>query len=58
MILIILIFFHKGMEFEEFIELFGEWYSNGKKTGCFVGIRTDESLNRFRTIASNKKNYN
>ena len=48
-------FFHKGMEFEEFIELFGEWYSDGKKTGCFVGIRTDESLNRFRTIASNKK---
>ena len=48
-------FFQRGMEFEEFVPLFGEWYSEGKRTACFVGIRTDESLNRFRTIASNKK---
>jgi len=48
-------FFKHGMEFEEFMVLFGEWYSEGKKTGCFVGIRTDESLNRFRTIASSTK---
>lgn len=45
----------KGMEFEEFVPLFGEWYSEGKETACFVGIRTDESLNRFRTIHSDKK---
>ena len=43
------------MEFEEFVPLFGDWYSNGKKTACFVGIRTDESLNRSRTIASKTK---
>jgi|TARA_Y100000034_G_scaffold133644_1_gene199708 predicted phosphoadenosine phosphosulfate sulfurtransferase len=48
-------FFHKGMEFEEFMVLFGKWYSNEEKTACFVGIRSDESLNRYRTIASNKK---
>lgn len=48
-------FFVKGMEFEDFVPLFGEWYSQGKKTACFVGIRTDESLNRFRTIASRSK---
>lgn len=48
-------FFQSGMEFEEFVPLFGEWYSEGKSCACFVGIRTDESLNRFRTIASNKK---
>jgi predicted phosphoadenosine phosphosulfate sulfurtransferase len=48
-------FFRKGMEFEEFVPEFGEWYSNGKNTACLVGIRADESLNRFRTIASNKK---
>ena len=48
-------FFEKGMEFEEFMVLFGEWYAEGKKCGAFVGIRTDESLNRFRTIASNTK---
>lgn len=48
-------FFHDGMEFEEFVPLFGEWYANGEKTACFVGIRCDESLNRFRTIAQSKK---
>lgn len=48
-------FFHKGMEFEEFVPLFGEWFSQGKSCACFVGIRTDESLNRFRTIASTSK---
>lgn len=41
-----------GMEFEEFVPAFGEWYADGKSTACLVGIRTDESLNRFRTIAS------
>lgn len=40
-----------GMEFEEFIIVWGEWYSQGKPTGGFIGIRADESLNRFRTIA-------
>ena len=48
-------FFNKGMEFEEFTPKFGEWYSQGKKCACFVGIRTDESLNRWRTIANRKK---
>ena len=48
-------FFHDGMEFEEFVPLFGEWYSQNKLTACCVGIRTQESLNRFRTIASRKK---
>lgn len=44
-----------GMEFEEFVPLFGQWFSEGNRTACFVGIRTDESLNRFRTIASKSK---
>ncbi len=48
-------FFQKGMEFEEFVPLFGEWFGQGKLTVCFVGIRTDESLNRFRTIISDSK---
>jgi len=48
-------FFEKNMEFEEFVPLFGEWYSQGKECACLVGIRADESLNRFRTIASDKK---
>lgn len=40
-----------GMEFEEFIIVWGEWYAQAKPTGGFIGIRADESLNRFRTIA-------
>ena len=48
-------FFRNGMEFEEFVPEFGEWYSQGKLTACLVGIRTDESLNRYRTIASKTK---
>lgn len=48
-------FFERGMEFEEFVPLFGEWYSGGKETACMVGIRADESLNRFRTISSLNK---
>lgn len=48
-------FFQVGMEFEEFVPLFGEWYSQGKSCACLVGIRADESLNRFRTIASATK---
>lgn len=47
--------FVPGMEFEELVPLFGQWYGQGKRTACFVGIRTDESLNRFRTIASQTK---
>jgi predicted phosphoadenosine phosphosulfate sulfurtransferase len=48
-------FFRDGMEFEEFVPEFGEWYSQGKTTACLVGIRSDESLNRYRTISSNTK---
>lgn len=48
-------FFKKGMEFEEFVPEFGEWYSQGELTACLVGIRADESLNRYRTIASKTK---
>lgn len=48
-------FFKQGMEFEEFMVEFGEWYSRGEKTACLVGIRSDESLNRYRTIASDRK---
>jgi predicted phosphoadenosine phosphosulfate sulfurtransferase len=48
-------FFHRNMEFEEFVPLFGEWYAQGEPTACLVGIRTAESLNRYRTIASTTK---
>jgi predicted phosphoadenosine phosphosulfate sulfurtransferase len=43
-------FFIPGMEFEEFVELFASWYGQGVSTAALVGIRADESLNRWRTI--------
>lgn len=50
-------FFHRGMEFEEFVPQFGEWYAQGKLCACLVGIRTQESLNRFRTLLMRKSRY-
>jgi len=48
-------FFVDGFEFEELVPEFGKWYSQGKSTACLVGIRCDESLNRFRTIINKSK---
>jgi predicted phosphoadenosine phosphosulfate sulfurtransferase len=51
-------FFEPGMEFEDFTPQFGAWYAErhgGRLTACLVGIRSDESINRYRTIASPKK---
>lgn len=48
-------FYRYAMEFEDFVPDFGHWYArqgDGQQlTACFVGIRTAESLNRWRTIA-------
>jgi predicted phosphoadenosine phosphosulfate sulfurtransferase len=50
-------FFRYAMEFEEFVEEFGHWYGEGELTACFVGIRADESLNRFRTLMGKKSSF-
>ena len=44
-----------AMEFEEIVEEFGHWWGEGEATACFVGIRSDESLHRWRTIANDRK---
>jgi predicted phosphoadenosine phosphosulfate sulfurtransferase len=49
-------FYVPKMEFEEFMVLFGKWYAQDKLTAGFIGIRSDESLHRYRAITSNKKN--
>jgi len=49
-------FFIPKMEFEEFMVLFGKWYANDSLTAGFIGIRSDESLHRYRAIVSDKKN--
>jgi predicted phosphoadenosine phosphosulfate sulfurtransferase len=48
-------FFKEDMNYDEFWDGFGEWYSQGQKTACLIGIRADESLNRFRAIMNEKK---
>lgn len=44
-----------GMEFEEFVPLWGEWYAQGKRTAGFIGIRAQESLHRYCAIATWEK---
>ena len=45
-------FYNRVMEFEEFVPSFNKWYADTKGGMCAVGvgIRADESLNRFRII--------
>lgn len=45
-------FFRYRMEFEEFVPEYEQWLAEqlGGKLAVLVGIRSDESLNRFRTI--------
>lgn len=50
-------FFRHGMEFEDFVPAFGEWYAAGRHTCCLVGIRADESLNRFRAIMGDHSRF-
>ena len=47
-------FYQPRMEFEELMVIFGGWYSQGKTCGAFIGIRSDESLHRYRAIVSKK----
>lgn len=48
-------FYVPKMEFEEFMVLFGKWYAGDKLCAGFIGIRSDESLHRYRAIVSDKK---
>ncbi len=43
------------MEFEEFIIEWGRWYGQGKPTAAFIGIRAQESLKRYMTVAAWEK---
>ena len=49
--------FVRGMEFEDFILYFAKWFceTQGGISGCGIGIRSNESLNRFRTIIDDSK---
>jgi predicted phosphoadenosine phosphosulfate sulfurtransferase len=52
-------FFRENMGYQEFWDEFGEWYSKGEDCACLIGIRTHESLNRWRAIVNeNKQTHN
>jgi len=48
-------FFVENMNYDDFWDGFAEWYSQGKTTANLIGIRTSESLNRFRAIMNERK---
>ena len=48
-------FIFGSLEFEELVPMFGDWYSDGKKTAAFIGIRAQESLHRYCAIATWEK---
>ena len=47
-------FYVPKMEFEEFMVIFGKWYAGDQLTAGFIGIRSDESLHRYRAIVAKK----
>ena len=48
-------FFKEDMSYDEFWDKFGDWYADGEECACLIGIRTVESLNRFRAIMNDRK---
>jgi predicted phosphoadenosine phosphosulfate sulfurtransferase len=51
-------FFKENMGYQQFWDEFGQWYSEGENCACLIGIRTHESLNRWRAIVNeNKKTF-
>ena len=50
-------FYKENMTFEDFVKEFGNWYGKGEKTACLLGIRANESLNRYRAIVMDKTKY-
>lgn len=47
--------FIENMHYDEFWDMFAEWYSQGRSCANLIGIRTQESLNRFRAIMNEEK---
>ena len=48
-------FYEENMHDKDFYDNFSVWYSRGESCANLIGIRTDESLNRYRAIMNQKK---
>lgn len=47
-------FFRRNMEFEDFVLEFGKWFAKDQKAVFFIGIRADESYNRYLKVKVKK----
>jgi predicted phosphoadenosine phosphosulfate sulfurtransferase len=47
--------FIENMHYDDYWNMFAEWYSQGKRCANLIGIRTDESLRRFCAIIAAKE---
>lgn len=50
-------FFKHAMEFEDFVDEFGRWLADKTNAATLVGIRSQESLNRWRTLVIRKTRF-
>ncbi len=50
-------FYKRNMPFEEFVLHYGDWLGRGKPCACLIGIRTAESLRRYRAITCDKETW-
>lgn len=48
-------FYRHGMTFESFVNDFGSWYSRRESSVVLTGVRADESLNRYWSVATPHK---
>jgi predicted phosphoadenosine phosphosulfate sulfurtransferase len=50
-------FYYENMMFEEFTPLFAKWISENEQCANFIGLRSVESLNRYRLLVRDRPNY-
>lgn len=50
-------FYRRNMPFENFFCGYNDWYGHGRTAACLVGIRTDESLHRYRAVTCSKERF-
>ena len=48
-------FYTENMLDKDFYDCFSDWYADGSSCANLIGIRTQESLNRFRAIMNSRK---
>lgn len=48
-------FYRYAMTFEEFIPAFNHWLARGNRLASLIGIRAEESINRYRALTSKSK---